>query len=66
MVGAPNVSGSCVTGANGQCGFTYQGPKRPANNLIGAYAETDNDNTRDRGERVGRAMMTMKMTDPGA
>jgi len=55
VVGAPNVSGSCVTNATGQCSFTYQGPARPASNVIGAYADTDNDNTRDRGEPLGAA-----------
>lgn len=48
-------SGQCVTAAGGQCGFTYQGPRRPAFDVIGAYADIDNDHRPDRGEPVGGA-----------
>jgi Bacterial Ig-like domain (group 1). len=63
VFGAPNVSGSCITAANGQCSFSYQGPSQSANNLIVAYADTDNDNTRDRGEPLGGA--AKKWVSPG-
>ena len=33
------ASGSCVTDANGQCSFTYQGPNQPDVNTIQACAE---------------------------
>lgn len=34
VTGAVNTSGSCLTDANGQCSFTYQGPVLPGQDVI--------------------------------
>jgi hypothetical protein len=47
VTGATTVSGSCVTGPDGQCAFTYQGPALPGANAISAFADTDGNGVRD-------------------
>jgi hypothetical protein len=53
--GADNVSGSCTTGSNGQCSFTYQGPNLPGADLITGCADANSNNTVDPGEPCGEA-----------
>jgi hypothetical protein len=53
--GSVSATGSCTTGANGQCSFTYTGPPLPGADAITAYADTDEDNTQDPGEPTGVA-----------
>lgn len=53
--GSVSPTGSCMTGANGQCTFTYTGPALPGADLIVACADTDNDGVRDPGEPCGEA-----------
>src|SRR6185503_3273667 len=55
VTGSVSTSGSCTTGANGQCTFTYMGPALPGADAITAYADTDGDNTQDVGEPTGGA-----------
>ena len=55
VTGSVSTSGSCTTGANGQCTFTYMGPALPGADVITAYADTDGDNTQDVGEPTGGA-----------
>jgi hypothetical protein len=45
--GSVNASGSCTTGTNGQCSFSYQGPQLPGADLIAAFADTNGNGTRD-------------------
>lgn len=55
VTGADNVSGSCMTGATGQCDFTYQGPELPGADLIEAYADSNGNGTQDPGEPTATA-----------
>jgi hypothetical protein len=55
--GSVNTSGSCVTGANGQCSFSYTGPNLPGADAIMAYADTNNNGIHDPGEPTGEATM---------
>jgi hypothetical protein len=55
VTGSVTASGECTTDANGQCSFTYDGPPLPGDDVITAYADTDNDNTQDVGEPTGAA-----------
>lgn len=55
VTGSVETTGSCTTGANGQCSFVYAGPSLPGADLITAYADTDNDGTHDDGEPLGEA-----------
>jgi len=55
VTGSVSTSGSCTTGANGQCSFTYPGPALPGPDVITAYADTDGDSTQDVGEPTGGA-----------
>jgi hypothetical protein len=50
VTGSTTTSGTCVTGANGQCSFTYTGPSLPGADAINAYADTNNNNVQDNGE----------------
>ena len=49
VTGSVNISGSCTTGANGQCTFTYQGPQLPGNDLIDAFADQNGNGVWDGG-----------------
>ncbi len=53
--GSVSQAGSCATGANGQCTFTYTGPPLPGADLITAFADADNDGSADAGEPAGEA-----------
>jgi hypothetical protein len=55
VTGAVTTGGSCATDAAGTCGFTYQGPQQPGNDLISAYADSDDDNVQDAGEPFAEA-----------
>jgi hypothetical protein len=55
VTGSVTDSGSCTTDLNGQCDFTYQGPELPGSDTITAFADTDDDGTRDPGEPTGTA-----------
>ncbi|HEY3042419.1 MAG TPA: SBBP repeat-containing protein [Vicinamibacterales bacterium] len=53
--GSVTSSGSCTTGPNGQCDFSYAGPAFPGTDLIDAYADTDGDSVQDASEPAGAA-----------
>jgi hypothetical protein len=55
VTGAVNTSGSATTGDNGQAMFCYTGPAVPGADHISAFADTDEDGTRDSGEPAGTA-----------
>jgi hypothetical protein len=55
VTGSVSASGSCTTGSNGQCGFTYSGPSLPGADAISAYADSDGDGVQDAGEPAGAA-----------
>jgi hypothetical protein len=55
VMGSVNTSGSDTTDENGQATFCYMGPPLPGDDVITAYADTDNDNTQDLGEPSGAA-----------
>jgi hypothetical protein len=52
VTGVHTVTGSCTTGPNGQCSFSYMGAN-PGIDTIDAYADSDNDSMRDPGEPTG-------------
>jgi len=58
VTGSVSTSGSCTTGANGQCSFTYQGPPLPGVDVIKAFADTNNNGVQDAGEPTGGATKT--------
>jgi CSLREA domain-containing protein len=53
--GAVNTSGSCVTGAAGDCSFTYSGPFAPGSDLISAYPDRNTNGVQDANEIGGGA-----------
>jgi len=55
VTGASNTSGSCTTGSNGQCSFTYQGPQFPGTDVITGCADSNNNGTIETGEPCGAA-----------
>jgi hypothetical protein len=68
VTGAVNTTGMCTTGPTGQCTFTYTGPALPGADVINAYADLDNDNTRDPGEPVAAPVTktwVLPVTTPG-
>jgi Bacterial Ig-like domain (group 1) len=50
VTGSVTATGSCNTGADGSCNFTYDGPEVPGADLIRAFADTDSDGMQDVGE----------------
>ena len=48
--GAATASGSCTTTSSGQCTFTYPGPTTPGTDAINAFADSNNNGTRQTGE----------------
>ena len=58
VTGAVTTSGSCTTGASGQCDFTYQGPELPGVDAITAHADTNDNGSPDAGEPQGAAEKT--------
>jgi hypothetical protein len=54
VTGVNTASGQCTTNTNGQCTFTYTGT-HAGPDAISAYADTNNNNTRDAGEPIGAA-----------
>jgi hypothetical protein len=55
VTGSDNVSGTCTTGGDGQCDFTYQGPALPGADLIEAYADSNGNGVQDPGEPTASA-----------
>jgi hypothetical protein len=43
VTGSRIVSGSCMTGADGQCAFSYQGPSFNGSDSISGFVDTNND-----------------------
>jgi hypothetical protein len=43
VTGSRIVSGSCITGADGQCAFSYQGPAFNGSDSISAFVDSNND-----------------------
>jgi hypothetical protein len=65
--GSVTASGSCTTGTNGQCSFTYQGPELPGADAITAFADSNNDGDQDVGEPAGAATKAwvLPLSTPG-
>ena len=65
--GSRNATGSCTTGADGTCSFTYTGPDFPGADAIDAYADTNDDADRDAGEPTAEATKAwvLPATGPG-
>lgn len=57
ITGANSASGSCVTGTNGQCTFTYTGTIAGPD-TINAFADTNDNGTQGAGEPSGVATKT--------
>ena len=47
VTGSVITSGSCTTGSDGTCTFTYQGPDLPGADEIHAYVDSDRDKVED-------------------
>jgi hypothetical protein len=50
VTGSVTTSGSDTTDVNGDAEFCYTGPALPGNDVISAYADTNNNNVQDPGE----------------
>jgi hypothetical protein len=55
VTGSVSQTGSAVTNASGQAQFCYTGPALPGNDVITAYADTNNNSVQDPGEPSGTA-----------
>lgn len=55
VTGSVSTSGDCTTDSNGQCDFSYTGPELPGQDMITAFADTDDDTMQDPGEPMGAA-----------
>jgi hypothetical protein len=64
VTGSVEATGSCNTGPDGTCSFTYQGPDFPGADLIRAYVDEDNDRTQDPGEPQDEATKEWVLTIP--
>ena len=72
VTGAVTTTGSCTTGAAGECDFTYDGPTAPGVDAIEAFADSNGDGTRDPDEPgdvaakawVAAAPNTLVLTPP--
>jgi hypothetical protein len=53
--GSVTVTGSCTTGSDGQCSFTYQGPQLPGADLIRGCADNNGNGVADPTEPCGDA-----------
>jgi hypothetical protein len=53
--GSTSATGSCTTGADGRCSFTYAGPQLPGADTIVAYADLNGNGTPDPGETEASA-----------
>jgi hypothetical protein len=62
--GSVSRTGSCTTGPDGTCDFTYLGPSVPGTDLITACNDFDDDGTVDPGETCGTA--TKAWTEPAS
>jgi Beta-propeller repeat len=58
VTGSVNTSGVGTTNGNGQATLCYTGPKVPGADAITAFADTDNDTTKDSNEPEGAATNT--------
>lgn len=63
VTGAHTVNGSCTTGPNGQCSFSYTGTQA-GSDVISAYADGDNDSVQDADEPTGSATKTWVAAPP--
>ncbi len=58
VTGAVNTTGAVVTDAAGQAQFCYTGPGLPGSDVIAAFADTNNNGTKDAGEPSDTAQKT--------
>jgi hypothetical protein len=65
--GSVTTAGSCTTGSNGQCSFTYQGPQLPGADLIRGCADNNRNGLADPTEPCGEAtkIWMLPATTPG-
>ncbi len=64
--GATETSGSCWTGAQGACDFTYTGPPMPGTDAISACADTNDNGAADATEPCGAATKTWVALPPAS
>ena len=57
VVGSTNTTGSCATGPEGTCTFTYTGPRLPGADSITACADENSNGSCDSAEPTGEATM---------
>ena len=55
VTGSVTLGGSCTTDANGMCSFSYSGPALPGADVITAFADLNNNGTRDADEPTATA-----------
>jgi hypothetical protein len=55
VAGSVETSGSCTTGSDGTCAFSYSGPALPGADIITACADNDGDGEADLGQPCGEA-----------
>jgi hypothetical protein len=53
--GSSSATGSCITAADGQCSYTYSGPKLPGADLIAGCADANENGEADMAEPCGEA-----------
>jgi hypothetical protein len=58
VTGSVTTSGSCTTDGNGQCTFTYTGPQFPGADTISAFADLNNNGSRNTDEPTATATKT--------
>jgi hypothetical protein len=65
--GSVNTSGTRTTNTSGNAQFCYQGPQLPGQDLIKAFADTDNNGSQDLGEPFDTATKTwvLPVSTPG-
>jgi hypothetical protein len=61
VAGSVSTTGSCTTGPDGQCTFTYTGPPFPGADLITAYADQNNDTIQQPTEPADTATKAWEM-----
>ena len=59
VIGASSRSGTCVSDGNGVCDYSYQVAPFPGEDVITAYADTNDNGVQDEGEPAGTATKTV-------
>jgi hypothetical protein len=59
VTGVSNRSGTCVSDGNGVCEYSYQVASFPGEDVITAYADSNDNGVQDEGEPAGTATKTV-------